>query len=174
IGIIKVIGSYRIHDGIDRLEFVAGPSALDYINRMETSLQNIAKAAGIDSDKLENGISQRLAELKAYSSTYNSMAEALSGYIAKDIISSAKDDKVIRNLNYDRKMLRSIATKASDADSKAVILLYNDAGEAVCIAGEKSGKSAARFIAENSKGLLHKVFKGGGSDRIAEGKLTSD
>ncbi|MGC8537505.1 MAG: alanine--tRNA ligase [Candidatus Micrarchaeia archaeon] len=172
IGIIRIIGSYRIHDGIDRIEFVAGPAALDYINSMERTLKSIAASANIDLDKLESGVSQKLAELKDYAKEYSKLSDELSGYVAKELAESAKGSGFARRLDYDRKMLRSIATKAVLIDPKATIILYNSSGDAVCASGEKSGRSAVQFISENSEKLTRNSFKGGGSERIAEGKLT--
>ena len=172
IGIIRIIGSYRIHDGIDRLEFVAGPAALDYINSMDRTLKSIAASANIDLDKLEAGVGQKLGELREYAKEYSKLSDELSGYVAKEIAENAKGSSLVRRLDYDRKMLRSIASKAVLIDTKAIVILYNSAGEAVCAAGEHSGMSAVQFITENSKKLIGNSFKGGGSERIAEGKLT--
>ncbi|MEM0149907.1 MAG: alanine--tRNA ligase, partial [Candidatus Micrarchaeaceae archaeon] len=171
IGIIKIIGSYRIHDGIDRLEFVAGPAALDYINKLEGTLARVSASAGIDSDKLEEGINQKMRELQEYSKAHTRMLEELGNYIAKDITAKEKGDTIAVKLEYGRKALRDIATKAAQINNKAVILLYNSSGDVVCIAGEKSGKNALQFIKDNSKLLLKREFKGGGSERIAEGTV---
>ena len=43
LGLIKITKSERIQDGVVRIEFVAGESALKYIQKLENSLNIISK-----------------------------------------------------------------------------------------------------------------------------------
>lgn len=170
IGLIKIVSSSRPHDGIVRLDFVAGPAALHYINSMEDTLNGIAKASGIDLDKLGKGIEQQVMELQRYRKEYRNMADELAGYIAEKMVKESRSDVIRAELGYDRLMLRSIATKIVESDEKLAVVLWNRTGEYVCIAGSRSGKSADEVLrAEASKARVTLV--GGGSKRIAEGRV---
>ncbi|MGC8651673.1 MAG: alanine--tRNA ligase [Candidatus Micrarchaeia archaeon] len=165
LGIIKIIGSYRIHDGIDRLEYVAGPAVLDYIAGVMHGIDSLAKLAGIDRDKLSAGIEAKLSELERYRARYEELADKLSDYVAGELAANGKS--VVKELEYDRLTLRKIATKCADL-AGGVAVLYNKQGEVVAVSG--CGKSAVeelkRFAASAGKS-----FRGGGAARIAEGKL---
>ena len=169
IGLIKIIRSSRIHDGINRIEFVAGPAALEHIINMEHSIDNLAKLTGVDRDKLEPGLSAKMKELGMYKYSYEFMEEQLSGYVAKEL-AEGRDDEIVKELDYDRSMLRKIATKFTDGKKDGTILLYNKRFEAVSVSGAESDENALEFTKAEAK-KLDLVFKGGGSKRIAEGRL---
>jgi len=165
LGIIKIIGSYRIHDGIDRLEYVAGPAMLDYINNIMHGIDSMARLAGIDRDKLGAGIESKMKELDYYKKQNISIIDKLAGYIAGEL--GREGAYIERELDYDRLMLRSIADKYASAVS-GIAILYNKNNDIVAISSCK--KSAIEAL-KRFAGTTGRSFKGGGSERIAEGKL---
>jgi len=90
-------------------------------------------------------------------------------YIAESL---AKDNKeeVVQEMEYDKEMLRKIANGFSVINRHGVIMLHNKSGYALAIAGIDSEVSALEYLTAyaTANGWL---FKGGGSKRIAEGKL---
>ncbi len=56
IGLIKITKSERIQDGIERLEFVAGEAAIDYIEKQETVLVESAATMEAPTNKLSAAI----------------------------------------------------------------------------------------------------------------------
>ncbi len=165
IGIIKIINAYRIHDGIDRLEYVAGPAVLNYISNVMKGIDGIARLAGIDRDKLSAGIEARLKELEHYKKQHEELTARLADYIAQELSLSGK--RVEKELDYDRLTLRKIATEYADM-SGGIAILYNKQGEVVALSG--SSESAVEAI-KKFAASIGKSFKGGGGVRIAEGKL---
>lgn len=172
IGIIKIISTARIHDGINRIEFVAGPAALEHINGLERSIDSVAKAANVDRDKLHEGLSSKLVELKDYRNKFSSMEEQLAEFVARDLhTESATKDIVAKELDMDRNMLRKIATMFVEHNKRKAALLYNRQNDIVAITGPESKENAldmANGHARSSK----KAFKGGGSKRMAEGRIS--
>ncbi len=171
IGIIKVIASSRIHDGINRLEYVAGPAVVDYMRKLDGDISSLASAAGVDQDKLTQSITSQIKELQEYRKEHERLTEKLGGYIAAELLS--KGDRITENLNYDRKALRGIATKAADSRKGVVVLLYNNDGYAVCVSSD--GKTGALEFAKDSvpKIVNGSQFIGGGSARMAEGRISA-
>ncbi len=53
VGIIKIINQKRIQDGVLRLEFVAGKSALKFVNEREKILKSCAKVFSVDASQLQ-------------------------------------------------------------------------------------------------------------------------
>jgi alanyl-tRNA synthetase len=169
VGLIKIINSSRIHDGINRIEFVAGISSQEYLNRIGSSIDGLAKLAGIDKDKLHTGLSAKMQELKLYKERYEKAEELLSAYIAKDI-SKTKEKSVTKMIDYDRSMLRKIATAFAQINEDSVIALHNKDNYILVIAGPRSKIGAIDFAAEFAKSQKSD-FRGGGSKRMAEGRL---
>ena len=170
IGLIKIIGTYHIHDGINRIEFVAGNAAINRINALDSSIDSLAKAAGVDKDKLNEGMQARLSELKDYKERLERSDTELMGYIVSNLLAESKGSELVKQLEHGRKTLRQIATQFVEAKPKNIIILYNKLGDAVCISGEDSDLSAMDFVMGYAK-KSGKAFKGGGTERIAEGKL---
>ncbi len=172
IGLIRIIGSYRIHDGIDRLEFVAGKAAVDYINSIEKEIKQIAAIASVDTDKVGQGIESKLAELKEVKKKYELIRDELAEKIAKNL-TMEKEQVIIKELPYEREMLRKIALSVLELEKSKAVLLYNSDGDIVAVAGKDSSKSAIKLLNENAEKIAGKgnKVKGGGTDRIAEGKV---
>ncbi len=169
IGLIKIISTSRPHDGVDRIEFVAGLAALDKINSMEDTLRNISKASSLDLDKLNQGITDRMDELQRTRRESKKLSEELGHYMTAALDKDAKD-AIKMELEYGRQTLREIATRMIEDHEGIIVLLYNKAGDAVCIAGTRSGKSAVDLLKEFAA-KSGKKLTGGGSDRIAEGSM---
>lgn len=170
IGTIKIINSSRIHDGIDRLEYVAGNASYRYINSMQRKLEGIAAIAGSDTDKVVESV-ENMSKQSEYYKKEAEKAKASAAEGIADKLAESKEPKIIKKLEYDAEMLRNIATIVVGINPKAVVMLYNNSRDVVCIAGADSEEDANAFIAGNLKHASAKEFKGGGTKRIAQGKL---
>ena len=165
IGTIKIIDTERISDGVDRIEFVAGEAALDYFRKLNEEISD--SALKLNSDPFK--ISEKISTMDEENRKMRKQAQEYKDMMAESIATSlAGHDKVEKELNMPKEVLRMIATKASAMNSKAVVLLKNPQGDVVCVAGEKSGANALEFIRDSAKG---KKFVGGGSQKFAEGKI---
>ncbi len=174
IGLIKIISSYRIHDGIDRIEFVAGKAAVDYIKGIESQIRRIADIAGVEPGSAGKGVEDRIKELREVKDKYEKLEDEMAKVLAERMIEGKRENNtIIAKLDYDRKMLRRIATEVVKYNSKAAIILYNGSLDAVAIAGPASGKNAAELLKANANKIAGRsaALKGGGSERIAEGRI---
>ncbi len=165
VALIKIIDSYRLHDGINRIEFVAGQAALDRFRAVGNTLLQAAQKLNSDQFKIIERITLTEEENKRMKKQLQEFREAMAEQAAKSL---AESDKVNQEIDVPRDMLRMIATKIVALNSAAVVLLKNRAGEVVCIAGEKSGADALKFVKEN---IGARKFVGGGSQKFAEGKI---
>ncbi len=170
IGLIKVIASSRIHDGINRLEYVAGPAAVEYMKSLDRSIASLAGTAGVDRDKVTESITSQIKELQEYRKRQAKLSDVLSGYIAADLLKEGS--RIIEELDYDRQTLREIATKVADAKNGQLVMLYNGSNYAVCVSSADS-EGALAFAKETvQKKFPGSEFIGGGSARIAEGRIS--
>jgi alanyl-tRNA synthetase len=167
IGMIKIIGTDRIHDGVDRIEFVAGKAALDYFEKEDAQLTRIGKELNVE--KMES-FEAVIANKDAYSDLYKKLDqynEVIGRVMAEQFAS--KDVVELEIGKAPRELMRKLAGTIVEKNKNAVVLLTNSIGEVVCVCGESSGKSALEFAKEK---LSHRGFRGGGSDKIAEGRVT--
>lgn len=167
LGIVSIIGTYRIHDGIDRIEFVAGPAALRRFELMHTQLDSMSKALNVDMLAVANKISEQQEELRAMHKNIEKNNEVLATSIAEAI----KDEEFIeKELEVDRKMMIRIADLLVKRNNDCVVMLKNKQGFVVCVSGGASKHSAIDVLNDKLKG---QKFQGGGSKRFAEARLES-
>jgi alanyl-tRNA synthetase len=166
VGMVKIIGTSRIHDGVDRIEFVAGPAALRRFQEEHGELEKISEA--LNSEPLL--ASKRLGELQEENSAMHKEIEKGKDLLAYSIAGSIEDDRFVeKELDVDRKMLVRIADLLTKRNNNCTALLTNREGDAVCMSGSASKVSAIDKLNERLGGA---GFKGGGTRQFAQGKIT--
>ncbi len=165
LGIIKIINSYRSHDGIVRLEFVAGPASLEYFGREDAELHEDSRLLNSELFKVH----EKILEARKEQQESRDAAGALVGTVAREISAASKGvAEVERELDLPMESLRKIADMLVREERGRVVLLRNNDGGVLCIAGDKSGRSAIEHLRAKAAG---RPFSGGGSERYAEGRL---
>ena len=165
VGMVKIISTTRIHDGVDRIEFVAGPAALRRFREEHRELGRMSEA--LNSEPLL--VSKRLGELQEENRSMHKEIEKGKDLLAFSLAESIEDDKFIeRELDVDRKMLIRIADLVTKRNNNCTAMLMNKEGDVVCMSGDAAKTSAIDVLNERLKG----EFKGGGSRRFAQGRIT--
>ncbi len=173
IGMIKIINTSRIHDGVDRIEFVAGKSALDYFRKEHKELAGAS--AALNSDRFS--VSERSAKLREDNISLIKKSEEKDAMLA-DMLASAMYEKSIKGNGNEisiegmletREVMRKAIGKILAEHNDITILAINTKGEVVCLSGANSKSSAIEF----TKRKLGTNFRGGGSKSMAEGIIAT-
>lgn len=90
IGLIKITKSERIQDGVVRLEFVVGDSAVRYIEKQEAYLIAIANILGSSKEKVLESLEKVIADQEAAKRTFRLLLKKTSDLISENILLSAK------------------------------------------------------------------------------------
>ncbi|MGC8710484.1 MAG: alanine--tRNA ligase [Candidatus Micrarchaeia archaeon] len=159
LGLVKIIGSYRIHDGVDRMEFVAGGAALDYFRMEDSQLQKMSPLLNLEKDKVYEGVVSLKEKQKELYKNYTLVVELAAKAIAD---SSIEKSEYVIEINAPVELMRGVAQELTK--KRNCIALVKSKDYCVCISS--SSKSAIEF----AKSTL-KNFSGGGSAKVAEGKL---
>ncbi len=170
VGTIKIINTARISDGVDRIEFVAGKSALEYFQREHSELGASAELANSERFELHGKIERMRSDYSTLNKKLSEKDEELGRVIAEDILSQAKgkETEIMIERSEGREVLRKALSAAVQKRPELTVLVKSSAGEVVCM----SGKSAKHSAIEFAKKKLGSAFKGGGSKAMAEGILT--
>ncbi len=172
VGMVKIIGTSRISDGVDRIEFVAGNAAMDYFDREHRQLSGAAEMLNTEMF----GVVEKETRLKednaALTKRILENEEKLAKSVADEIYSRhvGKSDKAELSIEVDepREIMRKILSSLTKKDARLVVLARNKKGEVVCVRGSESKKNALDF----ARSTLGAKFRGGGSDGFAEGVVT--
>ncbi len=163
LGTVKILSSSRIHDGVDRIEFVAGKAALEYFQKEHLLMQSISSVLNSEIESVEKKLAKFISSNEAKMKEFEKSVEELASSLA----SAYSDEKKINlSINVSRDLLVKIADAIVSKNEKAIVLLTNKNNEIVCIAGNESGESAIDYVKAK-----YPVFKGGGNKRFASGKM---
>ena len=171
IGMVKVISTSRIHDGVDRIEFAAGNAALDYFRKVHSELSGAAKALNSEMFGLAEKEVHIKEENRKLAKQLSETSERISSMIAENIMASQSnnqgDASISVELDESLEIMRKSLSLLVSKNSGIVAIATNKKGETICMAGPESKHSAIDFIREK----YGPRFRGGGSRAFAEGIL---
>jgi alanyl-tRNA synthetase len=90
VGLIKITKAERIQDGVERLEFVAGEAAIEYVHRMDSSLDDLSTILGTQRENLAKVATSNLQELQAARSREKALGQTLVELSTTQIVSTAR------------------------------------------------------------------------------------
>jgi alanyl-tRNA synthetase len=181
VGLIKITKAERIQDGVERLEFVAGEAAIEYMHRMDSELQELSEVLGTQKENLtkvaaslksdldqsrarEKSLSRKVVELSSSGqSGEGSLVTAQVGSIAVTVAppSDLADEELI-----------SQGQKTVQARPNTVFIAFiaqKGSTRVICFAGEEAraaGYSASNIVKKFASAL---GGSGGGTPAFAQG-----
>ncbi|MDG6956812.1 MAG: alanine--tRNA ligase [Nitrososphaerota archaeon] len=177
VGLIKVTKAERVQDGVERLEFVAGEAAIEYMHRMDSELgelsavlntqrENLPKVArGLLKDLEESRAREkRLGQTMVEMSTTGVAAEAKTVGNAKLYVST--------NPPLGEEQIIVQGQKSVSSEPSLIYIAVFSAGKSariVCFVGQaavKAGFSATEIVRKLAPAL---GGSGGGSQSFAQG-----
>ncbi len=173
IGIIKLIGSERIQDGIVRLEILAGEPALNYIQNQEKILKESAQILSVEPKILPKTIRRFFNEWKEQKKTI----ESLNKKIARIQYSSKKvetkkiksTDVIVKKISGNQKELIVQASTAVQNFDDGICILISSEDDKITIVGCKSKQSRADIVNIVKELSLIVGGSGGGKGDLALG-----
>lgn len=177
IGLIKLTKSERIQDGVVRLEFVAGDSAVRYIEKQEAYLNAIANILGSSKEKVLESLEKVMADQDAAKRTFRLLLKKTSDLISENILQSAKvlsgDIKIYsyKDEGLGEEYSIAIGEKSIEKDPMLVFLslvLSGNGIRVIVFVGSKAqGVLSAGKIAKEISNQLG--GSGGGNERFGQG-----
>jgi alanyl-tRNA synthetase len=177
IGLVKIVKSERIQDGVVRLEFVAGEAAITYMQQMDSQLASITQSLGSSREKVIESFNRSIEDAEASKKKLRTMLRAVSVPVAKAISEQAKklDSGIHLHTTYDEELDEdyhiTVGEKAIELDKHLVYLALLSKGQGIRVivfAGEDARKKIrAGAIAKQISTKLG--GSGGGDNRFGQG-----
>jgi alanyl-tRNA synthetase len=176
IGLVKIVKSERIQDGVVRLEFMAGDAAINYIQTQEGQLVSIAQALGSSREKVLESFSRAMEDAEATKKKARTMLKVVGASVAKGVSEQAKklgDIKLYSTFDEELDDEYHIASgeQAIELDQSLVYVALVAKGQGmrvIVFSGEKARRHAkAGAIAKQISAKLG--GSGGGDDRFGQG-----
>ncbi len=177
IGLIKITKSERIQDGVVRIEFVVGDSAVRHVEKHEANLNAIAVILGSSKEKVIESLEKVMADQEAAKRTFRLLVKKTSDLISENILQSAKVLSTgIKIYSYKDEGLGeeysiAIGERSIEKDPTLVfvsLVLDGKGIRVIVFVGSRAQKIlSAGKIAKEISGQLG--GSGGGNDRFGQG-----
>lgn len=184
IGLIKILKTERIQDGVVRIEFVAGNKALASIQAQEDQLQKIVTTLGTNKDKVIETLSRNLEELdkskKKIRNLLKNTSELYMDKIFKESKAVGSENLSIteariylnENNNFDEEFHLSVGKQSTESDKNLIYvgIVTTESSSLKIIVF--AGKNIAEILPANY--LANQVSKrfggsGGGTKHFGQG-----
>ncbi len=172
VGLIKILRTTRIQDGVVRIEYAAGTAALAAIRAQEQELTKAAEALGVAPNQVASAASRITEEWRDQRRQLDKVRTDLAGAAAKNLLEGATavgDVKiVVRRIEGDMKDLMALS-KQICAEPKAVAILgaTSPSGASLIVSHGAQVELDARAVL--SEAVPHIGGKGGGRPDFAQG-----
>jgi alanyl-tRNA synthetase len=176
IGLVKIVKSERIQDGVVRLEFVAGEAAVNYMQTMEGQLSTIAQALGSSREKVIESFAKTMEDAESAKKKLRIMTRVVAATMVKGVIDQSKKVGHIKlystfDEELDEDYHIAIGEKAIESEPSLVYIALLSKGQGIRVivfAGEQARKKVkAGAIAKQVSAKLG--GSGGGDDRFGQG-----
>jgi len=154
-GLIKIVNTERVQDGIERLIYAVGPYALKEVQRRERSLMEVAEALGAPIDKVVESVHNTVENAKGMKKQLEALQKAASMQTAEALMAEAVVVKYVK-----------LIVHQDQADPDFLI----EVGNAL---EELDGDIVAVMLSAPQGRFLVKAGKGAISKGVHAGKLTS-
>ena len=177
VGLIKITKVERVQDGVERLNFVAGEAAMEYVQRMDEGLDQLSAILGTQRENLPRVARTTLDELEASRSREKALGEALVESSNAQVSTSAKRVGPVKlyvseQPPFGEDQIIAQGEKAVAADPALIyVCLFSTAKTArvICFVGAEARK-AGHSASEIAKKLAQKLGgAGGGTPAFAQG-----
>jgi len=180
VGFIKVVNTERIQDGVERIIFSAGLSALKFVQREEEKLKETAEILNASSDRLVEAAEKTISEWKEERRELHRLKNELAKYEAEKKLGEARDINGVKLIKYlakdeDPDYLIKLAEEITKTkpDSVVAMIIVAETIKFVAMAGadaQKKGIHSGKIAEEISKII---GGGGGGDARFGQGGGTN-
>ncbi len=176
LGLIKITKAERIQDGVVRMEFVSGDTAIEYTQDQDRKISQIVKSLGSSKEKILESFEHAMSDADSSKKKLKQLVKRVSTSTAKSAISDAKNLGKIKlystvDEELDEEFHIAVGEQAIKLDSKMIycaLILKNGGIRIVTFAGPEAAKikKAGDLAMDISKVLSG---AGGGNDSFGQG-----
>ncbi len=172
-GLIKILNTERVQDGIERIIYAVGPHALDEVQKRERSLIEVAETLGSPLDKVVESVRNTVESSRDFRKKLDLLQLEASRRIAESLLTNAMEilgiKYVLLSSTYDLNFLIEIGNALEELENNVVaVMLSSPQGRLTVKAGKgaiKLGIHAGKLASEIA---LKTGGKGGGQPYMGQ------
>jgi len=176
IGLVKITKAERIQDGVVRMEFVSGETAIKYTQNQDRKISQIVKLLGSSKEKIMESFEHTMKDADSSKKKLKQLIKRVSEPTAKNVISQAKNLGKVKlystiDEDMDEEFHIAVGEQVIKMDSSMIycaLILKNGGIRIVTFAGLEAAKTkkAGDLVRDVSKIL---GGSGGGNESFGQG-----
>ncbi len=177
IGLIKIVKSERIQDGVVRLEYVVGESAMKYIQNQENQLDHIIHNLGSNREKITESFDKSIKEAentkRKLKALMRKVAPAMMQNVSENsrILTNGLKLYTVRDEELDEEYYIALGGRSVDHDPLLIFIAFviNTSSIRVIVF---VGRDAQKIVKASTIARKISIFlggSGGGSDKFGQG-----
>ncbi len=128
VGLIKIMHTERIQDGVERIVFSAGLSALNFVQKKDERIQRISEIFNVPIDKVEKTAEDLVYNWKESKREREKMIDQIADFTAKEYKATGKEIKGLKvvvhsSQGVDVDVLIKVANKIVTMEHRAIVVL---------------------------------------------------
>ena len=174
IGIIKVLRTERVQDGVERIEYAVSDSAINKIQEIDDILRESSGIFGVDAEQLPKTCNRFFNEWKEQQKTIKNLekqlAEAKISTLQNDVEEINGYKLLTQIIDAEAGQLREIATNLVEKEEVTdMAIIINKAGNIVACANQKIVDNGLKMGDAIKTVGEHLGGRGGGKPNLAQG-----
>ncbi|MBE9028938.1 alanine--tRNA ligase [filamentous cyanobacterium LEGE 11480] len=155
IGVFKIISETGVAAGIRRIEAVAGPAVLEYLNVREAVVKDLSDRFKAKPEEIVDRVTAMQAELKDTQKQMAAMKAELAAAKSGDLVNQAIE------IGDFKAIIAELPGADADSLKSAAETLLQKLGEGAIVLGASPAEGKVNFIAAFSKGVVGKGLQAG-------------
>jgi alanyl-tRNA synthetase len=149
VGLIKIIRTERIQDGVERIIFSAGDAAVKAVQETEAKVLKVAELLEVQTEKVENTVEHMVSEWKELRRDKEHLSDGLAQFMAEKYLKKAEKIGKLKLVSgtvgaqeADADLLIKVASKLVQLDNRsvAVLISVDRNAQVVVMVGEEAQK----------------------------------
>ncbi len=145
VGMIKIVETDRVQDGVERLVYAVGPYALKEIQKREALLMDAAELLSVPYEQVKEAVTHNIKSMKELRSQLDSFKKTVSRQRAESLLNKAEEVDGIKVVFYsddvDMDFLIELGNAMEDQNPDIVGIMYSISQRRFCV---KAGKAAIK------------------------------
>jgi len=182
VGLIKILKTERIQDGVERLVFAAGPAALPYIQHDWLLLRRMAGMLGAPVEYAERRLEEALKELKALRRSVKRLLSSAAKLRAQELkqrpalTAGGVRFYVTRELEGDGEYVLQISDQVlAEGEPACFIAAYGEGRPSLVVVANQRALQLGIHAGRLASAIAQMLGgRGGGRDRLGHGGLSQE
>jgi alanyl-tRNA synthetase len=177
-GLIKIVNTERVQDGVERLVYAVGPYALAEVQRREAILMETAELLGAPIEKVKESVAGNMETIRDLRHQLEGLSQEMAGRMAKEFIEDAERvgelKVIIKPVEKRGDFLIEVGNVLGEEKDGVVAIMHSEAEPRLVVTANKMAQemgidagtlasAVARLIGGGGGGKPHLGQGGGGN-----------